>query len=306
VSRIDRHADVARAYAQEADIGVPGATPLLLAVDMRAYQRLVGGTPAGFDVPPALSKPPPIPSVVPAFVSPDWTGGGTFQITLPSQGVNFIALAHKNTFAGVPRGTPFAVVSLDALRQAVGVLEPNRLYVRHADARAVAEAVADAAPGATITSRAAVVRSIRSSPLVDSVLRGFRWAIVVAAIYAAVAIALLAVIAARSRARDLALIRTMGGSQRDTLVLAAVELAPFVLVSLVLGIGLGIAVPYLIEPGLDLGFFTRSRTNAIVVSWAAPVAFAVGAVVLVAAAVVIVGARTRRTDLARALRIGER
>jgi hypothetical protein len=98
----------------------------------------------------------------------------------------------------------------------------------------------------------------------------------------------------------------MGGSERDALVLAAVELVPFVAVALALGIGLGIAILHLIAPGLDLVFFTGNVSSAISISWLAPVAFAVGLLVLVGGAVVLVGIRARRADLDRVLRIGER
>ena len=68
-----------------------------------------------------------------------------------------------------------------------------------------------------------MARGIRDAPLVHGALRGFDWAVVVASLYAAVAVALLVLIAARSRARDLALVRTMGGGGRDVLVLSLVE-----------------------------------------------------------------------------------
>ncbi|MGH3144030.1 MAG: hypothetical protein ACRDO9_13010, partial [Gaiellales bacterium] len=75
---------------------------------------------------------------------------------------------------------------------------------------------------------------------------------------------------------------------------------------LALGIGLGIAIPYLIEPGLDLAFFTGTGSTSIVIPWPALTAFAAGLLVLVAATVLVVGARARRAGLGRVLRIGER
>ena len=102
---------------------------------------------------------------------------------------------------------------------------------------------------------------MRASPLVDSVLRGFRAAIVLAVLYAGLAVVLMALIAGRSRARDLALVRTMGSATRDGLVLAAAELTPFVVAALLVGIGLGVVTPYLIAPGLDLSFYTGDPSN---------------------------------------------
>jgi putative ABC transport system permease protein len=161
---------------------------------------------------------------------------------------------------------------------------------------------------ATIHSRAAVVHALGAPPLASSVKRGFRATIVLAAVFAAVALALMALIAARSRARDLALVRTMGGSQREGILLAAVELAPFVITALVLGIGLGIAIPYLVEPGLDLAFYTGSGSgsNPIALPWLAPVLFAVGVAALAVVFVIVAGVRMRRARLDQVLRIGER
>jgi ABC-type antimicrobial peptide transport system permease subunit len=171
---------------------------------------------------------------------------------------------------------------------------------------AVRDAVEDAVPGAAVESRAQVVSDLRASPLVENVFRGFRAAIVLAGLYAAVTVGLLALIAARSRSRDLALVRTMGASPRDALVLAGVELTPLVGIALALGIGLGIAIPYLIEPGLDLAFFTGTGSTSIVIPWLTLAAFAAGLLALVAATVLVVGARARRAGLDRVLRIGER
>jgi putative ABC transport system permease protein len=162
------------------------------------------------------------------------------------------------------------------------------------------------APRADVETRADIVSRQRESPLVENVFRGFRAAILLAALYAAVAVGLMALIAARSRSRDLALVRTMGASARDAVVLAAVELTPLVVSALALGIALGVVIPHLIAPGLDLTFFTGTSSTSVVIPWLAPVAFAAGLLGLVAATVIVVGARARRAGLDRALRIGER
>ena len=197
-------------------------------------------------------------------------------------------------------------MSLRALRDAGGTAPVNRLYVGHADERAVRDAVHELAPGATISTSAAVARGIRDAPLVHGALRGFDWAVVGASLYAAVAVALLVLIAARSRARDLALVRTMGGGGRDVLVLSLVELAPLVILGLGLGLLLGLAIPYLIEPGLDLAFFTGSGSASIVIPYRVLLGITLGLLVFLGAAALLVGLRTRRANLGRVLRVGER
>jgi putative ABC transport system permease protein len=305
VSRLGSMGDVARAYVQDAEVGTGAQETPVVALDPQAYERIVAGTPAAVRFPRELREAP-IPGLVSALVSTNWPATGTFQVPLPGQKVNALTVGDRASFPGIPSETPFAIVPLPALEDAVGEpIPPNRLYVRGVSLADIREAVHDTAPRAEIESRAAVVRNLRASPLVENVFRGFRAAIVLAALYAAVAVGLLALIAARSRSRDLALVRTMGASPRDALVLAAVELTPLVVIALVLGIGLGIAIPYLIAPGLDLVFFTGTGSSSIVIPWIAPAAFAAGLLVLVASAVVVVGIRTRRTGLDRVLRIGE-
>jgi putative ABC transport system permease protein len=198
------------------------------------------------------------------------------------------------------------VVPLHALEKASKPLDASRLYVRGVSAAAVRQAVQDEAPRAEIGSRSAVVANLRASPLVETALRGFRAAIVLAGLYAGVAVALMAFIGARSRSRDLALVRTMGGSAREAFFIAAVELTPLVASAVLLGIGLGIAMPYLIARGLNLGFYTGEGSNPIVIPWNLLAAIATGLIVLVGATVLLVGVQARRARLDRVLRIGER
>ena len=305
VSRLQSTTDVARAYVQDAALGTGSERTLVLALDLDAYEQVVAGD-LTLDLPPELRTPPPVPGVVPALVSTDWPGGGFFQVELPSGRVGVLAVAERSSFPGVSPETPVAIVPLREVEKASGPLPTSRLYVRGAHAAAVRHAVQGASPQAEISSRAAVAAKLRASPLVERTLEGFRYAIVLAALYAGFAVALMALIAARSRGRDLALVRTMGGSTREALSLAGVELTPFVLAALVLGIGLGVALPYLIVPELDLSPYTGDSSNPVVVPRLTTVAIAAGLVVLVVATVLLTGVRARRARLDRVLRIGER
>ncbi len=305
VARLAHTGSVAEAYVQDAGIST-GADALLLALDAPAYQAVVAGTPAAVSLRASLAKPAPIPSLVSAVVSTDWPTGGSFQLPLPNQAVSFLSIGDRASFPGIPRGTPFALVSLEALRAAGGQSSVNRLYVSHAGEGTVRKAVQELAPDATLATRSAVARGLRGSPLVDGALQGFRWAVVVAAVLAAMAVALLVLIAARPRSRDLALVRTMGGRGRDLLVLSLAELVPLVVLGLALGVGLGVAIAYLIEPGLDLGFFTGSESSAIVIPGGVMLWLSLGLLAFLGAAILLVGLGARRADLGRVLRVGER
>jgi putative ABC transport system permease protein len=308
VSRLDREGEIARAYVLDVEAGTPGQETPMIAVELDAFERIVKGTPAAVRFPAELHNPA-IPGLVPAVVSTNWPATGTFPITLPRVTVNTIVVGNRDSFPGIPAETPFAIVPYSALKETEAegeIVSPNRLYVGGVGASAVHAAVADSGARVDVETRAEVVDRLRESPLIENVLRGFRAAIVLAALYAAIAVGLMGLIAARSRVRDLALIRTMGASPRDMFVLAAVEVAPLALTALALGIALGVAIPYLIEPGFDLAFFTGSGSAPIVIPWRTPVVAAVGLLALVAVTVAIVGIQARRAGLGGVLRIGER
>lgn len=306
VSKLAAEGEVARAYVQDAEAGDPGQPTPVIALDLDAYRRVVAGTPAAVRFPPELRAAEGA-GLVPAVASNNWPTAGIFPITFPRETVNAIIIGNRQTFPGVAGTTPFAVVRLADLGKAAGTaLQPNRLYLRDADPSAVSAAVREAAPGAEVEARSEVVSRLRAPPLVGNVFRGFGLAIVLAALYAAVAVALLGLVAGRSRARDLALVRTMGASPRDTLALAAVELVPFVLTALLLGIGLGVALPHLVAPGLDLAFFTGTGANPVRTDVVALALFSGGLLLLVTVTVVVAGTRARAAGLDRVLRMGER
>lgn len=311
VARLRREGTVAPAFVLDDALANATEDTLFLALDTRAYERAATGAAAPGRTLNTLDKPSPLGGFVPALMSPDWPGGGlsaaATQLDVQQAIVNLVTTARARSFAGLPTGVPFAVASLQAIeRQTHYTIRPNRLYLSGMGASAVRRAVAAAAPGASVTSRADVLRRLRASPFVGSVGDGFRLAIALAALYAVVAVVLLVLIASRSRARDLALVRTMGGSPRDALRLATLELAPPLLVALALGVGLGIALLYLVAPAVDFSFFTGNSARLLSVPWAAAFALAGGAAAIVAVAVVVTSARTRRAELSRVLRFGER
>jgi putative ABC transport system permease protein len=310
VARLRREGTVAPAYVLEPAVDNATEDTIFLALDVGAYKRAVSGG-AAPRVLDTLDKPSPLGGFSPQLTSPDWPGGGASaaatQLEVQQVMVNLVTTKQARSFAGLPTGVPFAVASLQAIeRQTHSRLRVNRLYLGGVGVAAVRRAVAAAAPGASVTSRSDVVRRLRASPFVSSVLDGFRLAIALAVLYAVVAVVLLTLIASRSRARDLALVRTMGGSPRNVLELVAVELAPPLVVALALGIGLGVALAHLVAPAIDFSFFTGDTARLLSVPWAPTLALAAGAVAAVAAAVAVTSARARHGELSRVLRFGER
>lgn len=303
---------VARAWvAGDARVVTGGAGTLggltVLALEPEEYADVVAGTPAGTPLPFGDSRD----GAVPAFLTGRPVQGATlrpgepFTVEVRQRRMTLVVLERRERVAGAGAGGPVAVVPLDAVRAALGetLVRPNRLYLR-------AGPVAGAAlrrvlPAASVLSRRDVERSLGDSPLVAGTVDGFRAAAVTGGLLAALAVVLAAALAARARVREVVYLRALGLSARQALGLAALELVPSTLVGLAIGVGLGLAVPHLVAPGIDLTAFTGAEP--VITRDLPAVAFLAGAVLAVlAVAVASAGAAARRAQLGRALRAEER
>jgi hypothetical protein len=138
-------------------------------------------------------------------------------------------------------------------------------------------------------------------------LDAFRQGAALAGAYAAAVIVLALLLTARSRLRDLAYLRALGLSPRQAVAVTAAELAPPFIVAIAAGTALGLALAYIVEPGLDLGALAAGgRDVAVRLDPLAPFVLLVALLLVAAAAVWATGAVIRRTNLGRSLRIGER
>ena len=145
------------------------------------------------------------------------------------------------------------------------------------------------------------------SPLATGTLDAFREGAVLAGAYAAFVIVLALLLTARSRLLDLAYLRALGLSRRQAVAVTAAELAPPLLVALVLGTALGVGIAYLVEPGLDLSALAAGgRDVAVRLDPLAPLLLAVVLLLVSAGAVWATAAVMRRMSLSRSLRMGER
>lgn len=145
------------------------------------------------------------------------------------------------------------------------------------------------------------------SPLATGTLDVFRQGALIAGAYAAVVLLLAPLLTARARLRDLAYLRALGLSRRQAVAVTAVELAPPVVVAVLLGTALGLAVAFVIEPGLDLSALAAGgRGAAVRLDPLAPLLLVAGLVLVSAAAVWATAAVMRRMSLSRVLRMGER
>jgi putative ABC transport system permease protein len=138
------------------------------------------------------------------------------------------------------------------------------------------------------------------------VLAVLRGGLAVAGAYAVLALLLAPLLSARSRVRDVAFLRALGLSRRDVLRLAVVELGLPVAVALVLGIVLGVALAYLVEPGLDLSALAAGQPAGLRPPVLGPVLLIAMLVLVTLAVTALVAAASGRVSLSRVLRMGER
>jgi putative ABC transport system permease protein len=163
-----------------------------------------------------------------------------------------------------------------------------------------------AAMAATL-SQAQEGSAVTLSPLATGTRDAFRQGALIAGAYAAVVLLVAPLLTARARLRDLAYLRALGLSRRQAVSVTAVELAPPVVVAVLLGTALGFAVAFVVEPGLDLSALAAEGGEAAVrLDPLAPLLLLVGLVLASAAAIWATAAVVRRMSLSRVLRMGER
>jgi putative ABC transport system permease protein len=292
----------------------------LAALEPPEYAAVLAGTPADPRFPGAMLAPAeagpgteerPIPALLSNRLPTGSTHldlGDTFEMTVAGKRLTFSVAERRETFPGIAGRTPFAVVPLHWVQAAFDRgPAPSVLWIRAAsDIRAGLEsAITEAGAGARVVSRFEAYDALHDAPLEAVISTGYTAALIVAAIYMALAIVGAMVLSAAGRTRDLAYLRTLGVTARQALGLTVMEHGPPVVLALVPGVALGVAIAVLVEPGLKLSTFVGISGVPLYVDWPAMAAMA-GALIAVVALSVALGTwlarRARPTD---ALRIGE-
>ena len=304
-----------------ADTDVQRATIHLEAVDPLAYEAVALGSAADPSWPDALVADPagaaigttqnPIPAILSQRLPAGSAGlapGDTFRITVVGQELTFRLVEQRASFPGIADSTPFAVVPFNWIQAALGRPQPPTVMWLRGSADAaqpLAEAIAAVGGSTRIISRYHVYGALHDAPLGAAVATGYALALIVAAMYMALAIIGTVVLSAARRTQDLAYLRTLGVTARQALALTFVEHAPPVLLALVPGVALGIGVAFLLEPGLGFAAFVGTSGLPLVVDWVALLLMLAALIGVVVAAVTAGTWLSRRARLVDALRIGE-
>ncbi|TDD01070.1 FtsX-like permease family protein [Nonomuraea deserti] len=278
---------VVPAQTARVQVGYGAERAEAIAVDVAQWRRLMGEAP--FDLPDLPDG---------ALVSPELRGRGTFEIGWQSR----LKLATRGVIESVPgfyTSGKFLVVPIDVLtRPAV-----NTLLIK---GDASVEELERLVPSATVVSQEGTLRAIQDDPLTSTV----RWTMVVVTValaaYALVAVVLALVIGAADRARAVSFLRTLGLSERQAQRLTVLEILPMILVTALVGLGLGLGLPAALGPGVDLSSYAGDLpVGDYSLDLFLPSALAAGL-----AAVAVLGAYahtavSRRRRLGAVLRVGD-
>jgi putative ABC transport system permease protein len=143
------------------------------------------------------------------------------------------------------------------------------------------------------------------SPFYDGTLRALELGVLAIAVYAALAVLLAAILTARSRARDLAYLRTLGLSRREGVALVAVELGPPLLVAVVAGVALGVGLAYVGRPVVPLEEVSGVGGEEIALDMLTIALLVLGSLTVSAVAIAIAGTTARLTSVSQVLRTEE-
>lgn len=302
----------------------------VVALDVGAYQRVIGNRDAPFTIPGASESTDQLGTErnpVPVLIANDWSGrerpevGELLRVEMrvPGRGVvpfHAHVSAFSDDFPGIEAGDAFLLVSLDALQGAIEdrIDEVTTLFI-NANTSQIATLTSslDAPTGATaspqqatVISREEIYEELLTRPLTAAVVTSFRVGAAIAALYAGLALLIALTLTARRRIYDLSVLRTLGLPIRSAGGVIAVEYLPLIALSSLGGVVLGLVTALAIEPGVDLAAFTGTDSSiALTVSWLAVAAIVVGLASVALATIGVYVLLNRKRRLGHILRVSD-
>ena len=235
----------------------------LVAIDAPDYAAVVRGTDGDPDLPLEMLGPSaqPIPAIVSRQLTTGNEGvdvGGEFDLVVEGYAVKFRVVEVRESFPSMPSTQAFVIASRDqlrGLRGGDGLRSSSVAYLRAPDdaADGIRAALASAAPGARLASRAERTATIQTSPVVRALVAGVAAAAFAAFAYAALAVSAALALSGAARAVEVAHLRTLGLTRREALGLVAVEHGPTIIVAFGAGVALGLGLFALLRDRLGLG-----------------------------------------------------
>lgn len=262
---------VANAAATEVRIGLRNLRIQFISLDAAAYDAMVRGTPGDPGLPAQLLTPdagPVVPIAISSTVATRFDGvkvGDQFELDVNGLQYQARAIAAIDSFPTLPGDAIFAIASRQQLKAVhpEAQLIPTTIFLDAPESAgpAIRDAVAGIDPGAVVDGRAEEARAFRDSPVTAAIVVGIVAAGLIAALYAALAVTAALALAGAARAVEVAHLRMLGLSRGEALGLAIVEHGPTVLLAFIAGVGLGLGLFVLLEPGLGLDALVGSRVE---------------------------------------------
>ena len=275
----------AGAYRGQATIIGVGRPLTVLAVD-RSVSAVAGATPADPDLPARMTDVPADPArplaVIISTSLAEGPGalkpGETHTLLIGGLRRQVEVAEARAGFPGLSDADPFLVIVRDQLgSDAARSLATTDLFLRTAagsqpgsspgfgpaagSLEGLRAALTAASPGVVVTAADGLAATLRGDPSVATARLGIAVACALAAAYAGLAILLSLALTGAARAGETAYLRALGLSRRQVAALVVVEHVPTIILAVAAGVGLGLAVFVLVEPGLGLGALLGSTVD---------------------------------------------
>lgn len=286
----------------------------IIGIDLTAYRRMMAGS--GLRIPtwPKTAAKGPVPALFSASARDKAHVPGLGLSTDYGQQIPVRDVGTVPAFPSQPADSEFVLVPAAALSRATGGGSTGTasIFVRgdHIDAAALrrnaAQPGVDDVGASTVWTYQATHDALTEGELGHLVGRGFGVSGVLVAGYGALAVLVILFAGAQARGRTVSYLRTLGLSRRQSQLLAFVEIAPTLFAAAITGWVLGLVLPTLLGPAIDL----RPYTGGFAVTHYAPdlgatVALAGGLLVFAGLAVLVDTAAAARRGLGGVLRIGD-
>ncbi|MFC4056451.1 FtsX-like permease family protein [Actinomadura syzygii] len=274
---------------ENVSIATDPAPMTVIGVDLGVYRKLAPGVP---DVPRS--------GVVMSPLAAQTIRSGSVVLSRP--GLDPLRVTPSGTvdrFPGQDAGTAFVIVPYRLVAEEHGF--PREVFV--AGERIDAEALRAAVPGRDVRMRQDDLRALTTGPMVGVVHGTFRDGALIAGAFGLLAVLLVLVAGAQARGRVTATLRMLGLSGRQSRVLALVEIAPVLLCAVGAGWVLGLLLPQITGPAVDLRPYTGGHSVIAYVPDTPALLGLAGALLLAAAATVAVD-RAFDADPGTVLRTG--
>ena len=255
----------------------------------------------------------PVPLVVTGSVLDDLAlnVGDQVQIQVENTLVPAYIAQRVPMVTGAQIGSPTIVANISALEMGIiqeggRTIAPSQWWVSVAD-EDIDAYTASLPDGATITTQAGLAEDLKNDPL-RVAIQAALWLVTGAAVVlAALGFAVHAIVTVRAREIELAQMRAIGVLRGQLLRIVSSENALLSFLGLVFGLGLGIALSYLVAPLVSVGADGRPPLPPVIIEipWAALGVLVAEVAVVLLVSIVIVSFMLRRIKPAQMLRLGD-